>query len=190
MLFRSNGIYVIITVETFSEDELDLKMEQLDELCSAAGAIDVLEADERIWQMRRNCQESVRLISLVSLTDDVVVPVNEIAGAIKFIMEVGEKYPFPVKICAHIGDGNLHIVLCKCELSDEEWEAKVEEFHKEVYSYAYSIGGKLAGEHGIGAKKLKEMEAYTPTGELAMMRTIKLAMDPKLILNPGKIFNV
>lgn len=42
-----NGIYVIITVETFSEDELDLKMEQLDELCSAAGAVDVLEADER-----------------------------------------------------------------------------------------------------------------------------------------------
>ena len=41
-----NGIYVIITVETFSEDELDLKMEQLDELCSAAGAVDVLEADE------------------------------------------------------------------------------------------------------------------------------------------------
>ena len=157
-----NGIYVIITVETFSEDELDLKMEQLDELCSAAGAVDVLEADERIWDMRRNCQESVRLISLVSLTDDVVVPVNEIAGTIKFIMKIGEKYPFPVKINAHIGDGNLHIVLCKCELSDEEWENKVEAFHKEVYTYAYSIGGRLAGEHGIGAKKLREMETYTP----------------------------
>lgn len=72
-------------------------MEQLDELCSAAGAVDVLEADERIWDMRRNCQESVRLISLVSLTDDVVVPVNEIAGTIKFIMKIGEKYPFPSK---------------------------------------------------------------------------------------------
>ena len=185
-----NGIYVIITVETFSEDELDLKMEQLDELCSAAGAVDVLEADERIWDMRRNCQESVRLISLVSLTDDVVVPVNEIAGTIKFIMKIGEKYPFPVKINAHIGDGNLHIVLCKCELSDEEWENKVEAFHKEVYTYAYSIGGRLAGEHGIGAKKLREMETYTPAGELAIMRTIKAAMDPQLILNPGKIFDL
>ena len=185
-----DGIYVIITVETFSEDELDLKMEQLDELCSEAGAIDVLEADERIWDMRRNCQESVRLISLVSLTDDVVVPVNEIAGTIKFIMQIGEKYPFPVKINAHIGDGNLHIVLCKCELSDAEWEQQVEAFHQEVYTYAYSIGGRLAGEHGIGAKKLKEMETYTPAGELAIMRTIKAAMDPQLILNPGKIFDL
>lgn len=42
------------TVETFSEDELGLKMEQAGELCSAAGAVDVLEADERIWDMRRN----------------------------------------------------------------------------------------------------------------------------------------
>ena len=75
-------------------------------------------------------------------------------------MKIGEKYPFPVKINAHIGDGNLHIVLCKCELSDEEWENKVEAFHKEVYTYAYSIGGRLAGEHGIGAKKLREMETY------------------------------
>ena len=150
----------------------------------------VERGDERIWDMRRNCQESVRLISLVSLTDDVVVPVNEIAGTIKFIMKIGEKYPFPVKINAHIGDGNLHIVLCKCELSDEEWENKVEAFHKEVYTYAYSIGGRLAGEHGIGAKKLREMETYTPAGELAIMRTIKAAMDPQLILNPGKIFDL
>lgn len=183
------GIYVIITVETFTEDELDLKMEKLDELCEEAGAVDVLEADDRIWSMRRNCQESVRLISLVSLTDDVVVPVDKIAETIKYIMKTGEKYPFPVKINAHIGDGNLHIVLCKCDLSDEEWESNVAAFHQEVYSYAYSQGGRLAGEHGIGAKKLAYMETYTPAGELDLMRKIKLAWDPKLILNPGKIFN-
>lgn len=184
-----DGIYVIITVETFTEDELDTKMEKLDELCSEAGAIDVLEADDRIWNMRRNCQESVRLISLVSLTDDVVVPVDEIAETIKYIMKIGEKYPFPVKINAHIGDGNLHIVLCKCDLTDEEWESNVEAFHEEVYTYAYVHGGRLAGEHGIGAKKLSYMEAYTPAGELDLMRKIKLAWDPELILNPGKIFN-
>lgn len=183
------GIYVIITVETFTEDELDLKMEKLDELCEEAGAVDVLEADDRIWSMRRNCQESVRLISLVSLTDDVVVPVDKIAETIKYIMKTGEKYPFPVKINAHIGDGNLHIVLCKCDLSDEEWESNVAAFHQEVYSYAYSQGGRLAGEHGIGAKKLAYMETYTPAGELDLMRKIKLAWDPRLILNPGKIFN-
>jgi len=58
------------------------------------------------------------------------------------------------------------------------------------YAYAYSIVGRLAGEHGIGAKKLREMETYTPAGELVIMRTIKAAMDPQLILNPGKIFDL
>ncbi len=186
-----DGIYVIITVETFTEDELDSKMEQLNDLCEAAGAVDVLEADERIWAMRRNCQESVSLVSKVSLTDDVVVPVNKIATTIKEIMRIGAKYlfPIPVKINAHIGDGNLHIVLCKCDMSDEDWEKTVHAFHEEVYAYAYAQGGRLAGEHGIGAKKLEYMEEFTPAGELDLMRKIKRAWDPNNILNPGKIFN-
>lgn len=187
-----DGIYVIVTVETFNEDELDMKMEQLSELCEEAGAVDVLEADDRIWAMRRNCQESISLVSKVSLTDDVVVPVDKIADLIKKIMEIGEKYPFPVpaKINAHVGDGNLHIVLCKGDLADEDWEKYVHEFHEEVYAYAYEQGGRMAGEHGIGAKKLEYMEEFTPAGELDLMRKIKAAWDPNLILNPGKVFNV
>lgn len=187
-----DGIYVIVTVETFNDDELDMKMEQLAELCEEAGAVEVLEANDRIWAMRRNCQESISLVSKVSLTDDVVVPTEKIADLIKKIMEVSEKYPFPVpaKINAHVGDGNLHIVLCKGELSDEDWEKYVHEFHEEVYAYAYAQGGRLAGEHGIGAKKLSYMEEFTPAGELELMRRIKLAWDPNLILNPGKIFDV
>lgn len=187
-----DGIYVIITVETFTEDELDTKMEQLDTICEEAGAVEVLEADDRIWAMRRSCQESISLVSKVSLTDDVVVPVDKIASTIKEVMTIGEKYPFPlpVKINAHIGDGNLHIVLCKCDLDDATWERIVHEFHEEVYAYAYAQGGRLAGEHGIGAKKLSYMEEFTPKAELDLMRKIKLAWDPNLILNPGKIFNV
>jgi glycolate oxidase len=66
----------------------------------------------------------------------------------------------------------------------------VEKFHKEAYPYVYSLGGRLSGEHGIGAKKLHYMEEYTEPSELAYMRIIKRAVDPKNILNPGKIFNV
>lgn len=184
-----DGIYVIITVETFREDELDSKMESVCDICEESGAVDVLEADERIWNMRRNVQTSCEMVSKVFLTDDVVVPVHKIASTIEKIMEIGEDYPFQVKINAHIGDGNLHIVLCKMDMSDEEWETSVEKFHQQVYAYAYSVGGRLAGEHGIGAKKLKYMEEFTPKGELAIMKTIKRAMDPNNILNPGKLID-
>ena len=185
-----DGIYVIITIETFNEDELDMKMEQASDICEAAGAVDVLEADERIWTMRRNCLESVSLISKVCTTDDVVVPVDEMSDMIQFIIKAVAKYPFPLRINAHIGDGNLHIVLCKLELSDEQWEAELSRFTEEVYTYAYAHGGRLSGEHGIGSKKAHFLERFTPGGELELMRKIKRAWDPNNILNPGKVFNI
>ena len=72
-------------------------------------------------------------------------------------------------------------------MSDEEWDKNVEAFHQDVYAYTYAAGGRLAGEHGIGNKKLAYMEKFTPVGELNMMKTIKRAMDPNTILNPGKL---
>lgn len=185
-----DGIYVIITIETFNEDELDMKMEQASDICEAAGAVDVLEADERIWSMRRNCLESVSLISKVCTTDDVVVPVDEMSDMIQYIIKTVGKYPFPLRINAHIGDGNLHIVLCKLDLSDEEWESELSRFTEEVYTYAYAHGGRLSGEHGIGSKKAHFLERFTPGGELELMRKIKKAWDPNNILNPGKVFNL
>ena len=185
-----DGIYVIITIETFNEDELDMKMEQASDICEAAGAVDVLEADERIWSMRRNCLESVSLISKVCTTDDVVVPVDEMSDMIQYIIKTVAQYPFPLRINAHIGDGNLHIVLCKLDLSDEEWESELSRFTEEVYTYAYAHGGRLSGEHGIGSKKALFLERFTPSGELELMRKIKKAWDPNNILNPGKVFNL
>ncbi len=185
-----DGIYVIITIETFNEDELDMKMEQAAGICEEAGTIDVLEADDRIWAMRRNCLESVSLISKVCTTDDVVVPVDEMSDMIQYIIKAVAKYPFPLRINAHIGDGNLHIVLCKLALSDAEWEENLSRFTEEVYTYAYAHGGRLSGEHGIGTKKAHFLERFTPGGELELMRQIKRAWDPNNILNPGKVFSV
>lgn len=184
-----DGVYVIITVETFREDEMDSKMESVYDICDKSGAVEVLEADDRIWNMRRHIQVSCEMESKVFLTDDVVVPVHKIATAIEKIMEIGKQFPFTVKINAHIGDGNMHIVLLKKDMADDEWNKAVDAFHEKVYAYAYSVGGRLAGEHGIGAKKLKYMEEFTPKGELKVMKTIKRAMDPNNILNPGKLID-
>ena len=145
-----DGYYVIITVETFNEEELESKMEQLDEICTESG----------------------------------------IAECIEHLNEVSKKYSFKLLCLAHAGDGNLHFQILKCDLSEEEWEKQLSEFHAEAYAYVYSLGGRLSGEHGIGAKKLPAMEKYTDPVEMKMMRAIKAALDPKGILNPGKVFNV
>ena len=184
-----DGFYVIVTVETFNEDELESKMEQLDEICSASGATDFLEADDRVWKLRRNCLESTRVLSLVSTSDDLVVPVDQIANCIRHLTRVAENYNFKLFTLAHAGDGNLHFQILKGEMSDEQWEDEVSRFHAEAYPYVYSLGGRLSGEHGIGAKKIEAMEKYTEPVEMKMMKEIKRALDPKNILNPGKVFN-
>ena len=184
-----DGYYVIVTVETFNEDELESKMEQLDEICSASGATDVLEADERVWKIRRNCLESTRVLSLVSTSDDLVVPVDQIANCIRHLTSVAESYSFKLFTLAHAGDGNLHFQILKGDMTDEQWEDEVSRFHAEAYPYVYSLGGRLSGEHGIGAKKVDAMEKYTDPVEMKMMKEIKRALDPKNILNPGKVFN-
>lgn len=185
-----DGSYVIVTVETFNEDELDMKMEQLDEICTQCGATDVLEADERVWRVRRNCLEGTRVLSKVSTSDDLVVPIDKIADCIEHLQEVAKDYNFKLMCLAHAGDGNLHFQILKCDMSDEQWEDELQRFHAIAYEYVYSLGGRISGEHGIGAKKLAAMETYTDPVELEIMRTIKRAMDPNNILNPGKVFNV
>lgn len=184
-----DGVYMIVTVETYSEDELDMKMELLNDVCEQCGAVDVLEADDRIWAMRRSAQESLSMESKVSLTDDVVVPVDRIVETLGQVLAISKKhnFPIPAKVLAHVGDGNLHICILKATMTDEEWKEKVHAFHEDVYNYAYSVGGRLAGEHGVGAKKIDYMEEFTPAGEYDLMVKIKRAWDPNLILNPGKV---
>ncbi len=185
-----DGNYVIITVETFDEDELDRKMELLADLCQAHGATDVLAADDRVWTLRRNCLEATRILSKVSTSDDLVVPVDKIALAINHLCQVAAAYPFKVFTLAHAGDGNLHFQILKGELTDEEWEDNLNSFHGKAYAYIYALGGRLSGEHGIGAKKVDQMEHYTHPVELKLMKSIKTALDPLGILNPGKVFNI
>ena len=182
-----DGSYVILTLETFDEDELEKKLEKLDELCRENGADDVMIADDRVWTVRKNCLESVRVLSKVMTSDDFVVPLDKIAQTINELSKVAESYPFQVFTLAHAGDGNLHFSILKGNMTDEAWEKALHDFHAEAYPYIYAMGGKLSGEHGIGAKKVKQLASLADPGELYMMQTIKKALDPKDVLNPGKV---
>ncbi len=185
-----DGSYVIISIETFDEEELEKKIAALQKLCLDNGATDVLDADERVWTLRRNCLESTMALSPVSTSDDLVVPQSAIATTIDHLCQVAKNYPFRVFTLAHAGDGNLHFQILKGNLSDKEWEDDLNSFHAQAYQYIYDQGGRLSGEHGIGAKKVRQLEKYTDPVELAMMRAIKKALDPNDVLNPGKVFEV
>jgi glycolate oxidase len=186
---QQDGSYIIVTLDALNDDELDSKTEILDGLCEECGAVDVLVADEeRIWKARRNHAEATRSDSLVYYAEDIVVPIDKVIEVMNHLPGLQEKYGICATTVAHIGDGNIHVNAMKGELSEDEWDAKLAAFHKDLYSLVYQLGGRLSGEHGIGYKKLNQMEMFTDPKVLNIMRAFKTSIDPNYILNPDKIF--
>lgn len=179
------GNYLIVEVEGTSEDDLD-------EICSENGAGDVLVAEhDKIWQARKAFAEAVRAESLIVCKEDVVCPVDHEPALLAEILRLAEKYQLVTRIASHAGDGNIHLNILKQEAEDyADWDARVKANQQELYRFIYAHGGRLSGEHGIGAKRKQLMEEFTNHDELEMMRAIKKALDPNNILNPGKIFDI
>jgi len=188
---KEDGVYVIVTIETFDEEELDRKTEKLNDLCEANGAIEVLMADDRIWSARRNIAEAARDIDKMYIAEDFVVPLDKIVEIIKILPILEKKHGMSVITAAHIGDGNMHPLLLNTQnVSPEEWVKKVEAFHGDLFPIVYEFGGRLSGEHGIGYKKMHDFKIYTDPVERKLMMKIKEALDPNTILNPAKIFDL
>jgi glycolate oxidase len=186
-----NGCYVIVTIETFNKEELYRKTEIIDELCVAAGAVEMLTADDaRIWNARRNYAEAARGASLIYYMEDFVVPLDKISEFMKILSDLEEKYGVPTMTAAHIGDGNIHTTLLKYDVPDEEWNNRVNGFHNDIFPQIYAMGGRLSGEHGVGFKRVEDFKKYTNPVERDLMIKIKKALDPRGILNPGKIFDL
>jgi glycolate oxidase len=88
----------------------------------------------------------------------------------------------------HAGDGNLHVNILKDNLSDEDWNAKINEGISEIFELCKMLKGTISGEHGIGLVQKTFMPIMFSEFHLQLMRKIKLVFDPNTILNPGKIF--
>lgn len=185
------GYYLIIQLEENNEDVLDDQCVQVDEICTANGAKYVLAADsDRIWKARKCVVEADRMRSRISSIEDMVVPMSLIPEVVKEIIEIGTKFGVRIHCVGHIGDGNIHANILKQDMPDEEWNQKLPLIHDELYKLIYSVGGRLSGEHGIGYKRKGLMAQFADPAELGMMRAVKKALDPNLIMNPGKIFDV
>ena len=92
--------------------------------------------------------------------------------------------PIPAPLFGHVGDGNYHVVFPLDPASDEELQM-VSAYHKKLVKLALSVGGTCTGEHGIGIGKLDAV-AKEHGAAISVMQSIKQALDPKNLLNPGK----
>lgn len=184
-----DGNYLILQVEGANEEDLEDKAATIDEVGMANGATAVLVPDpQKIWKARKSFAEAVRHETLVHSNEDIVVPVDLMPQAIRELDRICKKHSAVARTVSHAGDGNIHLSILQGTIPDEYWCEKLAEIHRDIFDYVYSIGGKLSGEHGIGYKRKHLMEEYTDPVQLGLMKAVKKAWDPNLILNPGKIF--
>ncbi|MPM93154.1 putative FAD-linked oxidoreductase [bioreactor metagenome] len=117
-----------------------------------------------------------------------VVPRSEIARYVKAAKKIALAHGIRVQPCGHAGDGNIHTEMLRDPgMSDEDWKSATHKSLTELYALSKQLGGQLSGEHGIGNGRLEFLEPFLGGRMIALYRSIKLAFDERLVLNPGKI---
>ncbi|WP_457636784.1 FAD-binding oxidoreductase [Oceanithermus sp.] len=160
-----------------------------EELLRDAGAVGMdtaKTAEERTAQWEARHEAYWALVHMYPgreyLLTDTAVPLSKMPGLVKYAQDLMQEMQLTGNILGHVGDGNFHTIIAA---TAEEYP-KAEEFSKRLVSRALELGGTATGEHGIGLRKMKFMEAeHGPA--LAWMKRIKQTFDPQGILNPGKI---
>lgn len=157
-----------------------------------AGAHPLITAGDRasldqVWKLRKAVPWWVkRRAGEYHSVEDVVVPGGAISRLVSRARELEAETGLEVAIFGHAGDGNFHINPMKPEaLSPEEWDRALAEFLQGLYRTTVDLGGTISGEHGIGRKRVASLPIALSEAEIATMRALKDALDPRGLLNPG-----
>ncbi|WP_233487713.1 FAD-binding oxidoreductase [Aerococcus sp. 1KP-2016] len=184
--------FLLATVADNAADGLDFQLQAVQALGKKAGAIETRELSEteakEMWEIRDNI-----LNGIVHNGDwkmyDPVVPNHLFTDLVHEGKRLGAKYNVQTGFFGHAGDGNIHICVLREDQTDEEWEKLKEDYENDLFPYVAKQGGLLSAEHGIGLEKKEYLPYFKDEAYLNVLRSIKKALDPKGLLNPGKIFD-
>ncbi|MEL7568205.1 MAG: FAD-linked oxidase C-terminal domain-containing protein, partial [Dehalobacterium sp.] len=183
---------LLIEVDGFA-GTLEAQVERIKAICQGNHVSEVriaqTEAERQLlWLGRRealNCFVSKRP---TYAQEDVAVPRARLPEMLNIIKGISRKYSLVVASVCHAGDGNFHPTIIYDD-KDEDETNRAHMAFSEMMGQAVALGGTITGEHGIGVEKLKGMELLFSAEELDFMERVKLAFDPKKILNPGKVIS-
>ena len=140
---------------------------------------------EKIWQLRREFSYALRDTGLTKLNEDIVVPRGKLEELFKFAATLQKKHGLQLACFGHAGDGNIHTnVMVDYHLTGAKTRA--EKCLDDLFRWVIAAGGAITGEHGIGLAKKRWWPLAVSREANKLHRTIKAALDPHGILNPGK----
>ena len=144
---------------------------------------------KKLWALRETISEAQK-IEGISIKHDVSVPVSRIPEFLA-LADAALAKAFPgirVVTFGHVGDGNLHYNLSQTDAhGNADFIAAQPVVNRLVHDTVHALNGSISAEHGIGQLKREEILHYKSPVEMALMRSLKQALDPRGLMNPGKL---
>jgi glycolate oxidase len=184
--------FLLIEVDGADNETIFAQCEKINAVLEEFGCKDTLFADTaaqkaELWRIRRTIGESVKQHGVYK-KEDTVVPRALLPKLVKGVKEIGARYGFESVCFGHAGDGNMHINIIKGQMSDADWDTKLNDAIAEIFKVTVALGGTISGEHGIGLVQKEFLPIRYNNVHFELLRGIKKVFDPNYILNPGKIF--
>ncbi|MGD6841760.1 glycolate oxidase subunit GlcD [Bacillus infantis] len=183
---------VLLIEQDGPREVVERDMAKMEKICREERAVSVQVAKtaaeaEALTAARRAALSALARLKPTTILEDATVPRSEIANMVRSINEIASKYDLKICTFGHAGDGNLHPT-CPTDARNKEEMDRVEKAFAEIFAKAIELGGTITGEHGVGVMKAPYLELKLGQEGISAMQAVKSALDPKNIMNPGKIF--
>ncbi len=183
---------VVIEIDGEDQDALDSQTKRIRAVAEECGALEFrvakteAESDE-LWAIRRSMSSAVAAMAPNRIGEDISVPRSAFPEVVRRIMKISEKHKLTIAVFGHAGDGNLHPSIL-CDLENPEEAERAHHAVDDIFDATLAVGGTLSGEHGIGITKQPYIVKALGESGVKVSKAVKQALDPKGILNPGKIW--
>ncbi len=179
----------LILIQT-AGDRASERIAEISQLCTKHGASFVYHVDDphegdMLIEVRRKTWPAFETLGKALLPEDVAVPRQHLPALLAGIVDIGERHNVALPTIGHAGDGNMHPLLV-FDGNDPDETSRVKKAFAEIVRLAISLGGTIAGEHGVGTLKREFVNEELDPIQLSTMLEFKKLLDPKGRLNPGK----
>jgi len=170
--------------------QVESEVQAMAAVCNELGATSILRArdaaeSDRVWAARRAVSLRIHESAPLYMSEDVVVPIGRIAELAAELAAFEKRFGLAIYAFGHAGDGNIHLNITAPDMS---LRPRAEEGARAMLARVLELGGTISGEHGIGQAKMDFVPMEVGPESLRLQMGIKRLFDPRLILNPGKIF--
>ncbi len=179
------GFALIVEVDGTREEAESQRESVLHALADTALAIREPSDAKALWRWRDGVNEVVTGVRGAKVSEDVVFPVERLGEGLERFAEIAARHGLRSCAWGHGGEGNVHATVLVDPARELELDV-AEAVGEELFALVVSLGGSVAGEHGVGWLKRGRLESQWPARTLDLHEQIKLAFDPKGLLNPGK----